>query len=94
LAVTNTFEGALFIDSNTASTVQVPLYLSRLFPNFGAKEIEAAAAQYSGLGSPIFQVTAIMGEGMKLPFCLNGYSHSYAPNSDIYLPDLFPPPCI
>jgi cholinesterase len=63
LAATNTFEGALFIDPTTASTVQVPTYLSQLFPNFGAKEIAAATAQYSGLGSPSFQVTAIMGEG-------------------------------
>jgi cholinesterase len=61
-SVTNTFEGALFVDQSTASTVQIPEYISQLFPAFGSKEIEATQAQYAGLGSNIFQAVAIMGE--------------------------------
>ncbi|KAF8058216.1 Alpha/Beta hydrolase protein [Lyophyllum atratum] len=64
LAVTNTFEGALFIDSKTPTNVDVKNYLAQLFPDFGTKEIAGAAAQYKNLGSPIFQITAIMGEAI------------------------------
>ncbi|KDR78748.1 hypothetical protein GALMADRAFT_64526 [Galerina marginata CBS 339.88] len=63
-SVTNTFEGALFVDQTTAPIVQVPDYVSQLFPNFGTKEIQAATAQYAGLGTNIFQVIAIMGESI------------------------------
>ncbi|KAF8150917.1 Alpha/Beta hydrolase protein [Crassisporium funariophilum] len=63
-SVTNTFEGALFVDQSTAATVQIPAYLSQLFPNFGTREINAAAAQYAGLGTNIFQAIAIMGESI------------------------------
>ncbi|TFK35578.1 Alpha/Beta hydrolase protein, partial [Crucibulum laeve] len=62
LAVTNTFEGALFVDSNTASTVTIQDYVTQLFPHFGSREITATVAQYQGLGAPIDQAIAIMGE--------------------------------
>ncbi|GLB44902.1 putative type-B carboxylesterase lipase family protein [Lyophyllum shimeji] len=64
LAVTNTFEGALFIDPKTPADVDVPNYVAQLFPNFSAKEVAAAAAQYRDVGSPVFQVTAVMGEAI------------------------------
>ncbi|RDB16283.1 hypothetical protein Hypma_003046 [Hypsizygus marmoreus] len=64
LAVTNTFEGALFIDQTTPANVDVPNYLAQLFPNFGQNQITAAAVHYQNLGSPIFQITAIMGESI------------------------------
>jgi len=64
LSVTNTFEGNIFVDQNTLATVEVADYVSQLFPNFGRQEIDAAAAQYAGLGSNIFQVNAIMGESI------------------------------
>jgi hypothetical protein len=35
-----------------------------LFPLLGQKEIDAAAAQYAGLGTPLEQATIIMGEGV------------------------------
>ncbi|KAF8161671.1 Alpha/Beta hydrolase protein [Crassisporium funariophilum] len=63
-SVTNTFEGAAFVDQSTASTVQIPTYLSQLFPNFSPSEVNAAAAQYAGLGTNIFQAIAIMGESI------------------------------
>jgi cholinesterase len=62
-SVTNTFEGAIFVDQTTADTVQVGQYISELFPNLGPKEIEDAQAQYAGLGSNISQAVAIIGEG-------------------------------
>ena len=62
LSFTNTFEGNIFVDQNTSATVQVADYVSQLFPNLGGPEINAAAAQYAGLGTNIFQVNAIMGE--------------------------------
>ena len=62
LTFTNTFEGTAFVDQNTSATVQVADYVSQLFPNFSSQEANAAAAQYAGLGTNIFQVNAIMGE--------------------------------
>jgi len=52
----------VFVNQSTAPTVQVADYVSQLFPNFGPQEIDAAAAQYAGLGTNIFQAEAIMGE--------------------------------
>ncbi|KAF9479979.1 alpha/beta-hydrolase [Pholiota conissans] len=62
LSVTNTFEGTSFVDQSTANTVQVPDYISQLFPNIGPAAIKTATALYAGLGTNIFQVNAIMGE--------------------------------
>jgi hypothetical protein len=67
LSVTNSFEGTIFVNQSTSATVQVADYVSQLFPNFGPREINAAAAQYAGLGTNIFQVNAIMGE-CEYPF--------------------------
>jgi len=64
LSVTNTFEGTAFVDQSTNATVQVADYVSQLFPEFGPEEIKAAAAQYAGLGTNIFQADAIMGESI------------------------------
>ena len=68
LSVTNTFEGTIFVNQNTSATVQVADYVSQLFPNFGPQQIQAAATQYAGLGTNIFQVEAIMGE-CELSLC-------------------------
>jgi hypothetical protein len=46
LSVTNTFEGNFFVNQSTSATVQVADYISQLFPNFGPRETNAAAAQY------------------------------------------------
>ena len=62
LSVTNSFEGNIFVNQKTSATVQVADYVSQLFPNFGHREIDAAAAQYAGLGTNIFQMEAIVGE--------------------------------
>ncbi|KAG6906117.1 hypothetical protein DXG01_015840, partial [Tephrocybe rancida] len=64
LSVTNTFEGVMFVDQGTASTINVPQYVGDLFPTFGEREIEKAAALYAGLGSPMDQVNSIVGEAL------------------------------
>ncbi|KAK0211206.1 Alpha/Beta hydrolase protein [Desarmillaria ectypa] len=64
MSVTNTDEGGPFVDSTTAGTVQVPEYLTQLFPNLSDQNRDIAVTKYSSLGSPIEQVTAIMGESI------------------------------
>jgi hypothetical protein len=88
MAVTNTFEGTAFVDASASSTVQVPNYVAQLFPRFSQKEIDAAAAQYAGLGTPYQQVVGIQGEGQ---FFFKGCSHSkaHSKDSNLYLPDVF-----
>ncbi|KDR78749.1 hypothetical protein GALMADRAFT_63744 [Galerina marginata CBS 339.88] len=65
-SVTNTFEGINFLNASTAATLQVPTYVSQLFPNFGNNEVQAAVAQYAnaGLGSNFNQAVGIMGESI------------------------------
>ncbi|KAG6896036.1 hypothetical protein C0992_010760 [Termitomyces sp. T32_za158] len=62
LAATNTFEGALFIDPKTPVDVDVTNYVTQLFPDFSDEQIAGVTALYKDLGTPLFQVTAIMGE--------------------------------
>ncbi|SJL12162.1 uncharacterized protein ARMOST_15583 [Armillaria ostoyae] len=79
MSVTNTNEGALFVDASTAGTVQVPQYLTQLFPNLSAQNRDVAVAKYSSLGTPIEQVTAIMGESIFICptyFLLRGFEGS------------------
>ncbi|KAF5360983.1 hypothetical protein D9756_005140 [Leucocoprinus leucothites] len=64
LAVTNTFEGTPFVDSNTAGTVTTPEYLGNLFPELTKDQVDAGAAQYAALGAPIDQARAIMAEAI------------------------------
>ncbi|KAG6830004.1 hypothetical protein H0H92_002695 [Tricholoma furcatifolium] len=64
LSVTNAFEGELFINPDTPTDVDVANYVAQLFPNFDESEIAATVSQYEGLGTGLFQVTAIMGESI------------------------------
>lgn len=66
LAVTNTNEGPGFINPQTPATVNVQNYVTKLFPKFRPQDAAAAAAQYHGLGTPLNQITLIMGEGKTL----------------------------
>jgi hypothetical protein len=54
--------GTLFVNQTTSAAVQAADYISQLFPNFGPPEINAAVAQYAGLGTNLFQMHGIMGE--------------------------------
>ncbi|KAF9447130.1 alpha/beta-hydrolase [Macrolepiota fuliginosa MF-IS2] len=64
LSVTNTFEGAIFVNKSTAGTVETPTYLANLFPEFRDIDIIAGTAQYTNQGAPIDQAIAIMGESI------------------------------
>ncbi|KAF9443305.1 alpha/beta-hydrolase [Macrolepiota fuliginosa MF-IS2] len=64
LSMTNTFEGANFVNMATAATVQTPTYLANLFPDFTGANVTAGTAQYSNQGAPIDQVVGIMGESI------------------------------
>ncbi|KAJ6585112.1 Alpha/Beta hydrolase protein [Mycena capillaripes] len=60
LSVTNTNEGIRFV--NQTAEYDVAEYVLNLFPLFGVKESKAVASVYESLGSPVDQVTAIMGD--------------------------------
>ncbi|KAJ7258057.1 alpha beta-hydrolase [Mycena haematopus] len=62
LSITNTNEGVIFV--NQTAEYDVANYVRNLFPLFGAEESNAAAAVYSSLGSPVNQVTQIMGDSI------------------------------
>ncbi|KAF8886048.1 Alpha/Beta hydrolase protein [Gymnopilus junonius] len=64
LTVTNAFEGTSFVDQTTAAVTAPADYVTQLFPNFEATQIQAAAAHYAGLGSNAFVNSAIMGESI------------------------------
>ncbi|KAH9478952.1 Carboxylesterase patB [Psilocybe cubensis] len=64
LSVTNTFEGTRFVNQTTANTVEVPTYVTQLFPQLTPQQAKMVADQYAPLGTPIFQVNAIMGESI------------------------------
>ncbi|KAI5117710.1 hypothetical protein M0805_003199 [Coniferiporia weirii] len=65
-SVTNTFEGRIFVDSDTTSNISLSDYTSQLFPNFGDSQIEATVRQYTaiGLDTVVDQAIAIMGESI------------------------------
>ncbi|RXW25552.1 hypothetical protein EST38_g373 [Candolleomyces aberdarensis] len=64
LTMVNTFEGRMFIDPETRSTVHVHDYVSRLFPLFKGNELYMVAKNYEYLGNPFSQVIQIMGEAI------------------------------
>ncbi|KAJ8692186.1 hypothetical protein PTI98_009521 [Pleurotus ostreatus] len=76
LAVTNTHEGNSFVDQSTAATVTAADYALRLFPSIGAVNAATVARLYSGVGAPIDQANAIMGESIFICptyFMLNAF---------------------
>ncbi|KAG5221457.1 alpha/beta-hydrolase [Salix suchowensis] len=64
LAVTNTHEGNSFVNQSTAATVRAADYALRLFPNIGVANAATVAGLYAGVGAPIDQANAIMGESI------------------------------
>ncbi|KAL4258871.1 Carboxylic ester hydrolase [Pleurotus pulmonarius] len=76
LAMTNTREGNDFVDQRTAGTVTAADYTRRLFPYIGVVNAATAARLYAGVGAPIDQVNAIMGEAIFICptyFMLNAF---------------------
>ncbi|KAF8996976.1 Alpha/Beta hydrolase protein [Cyathus striatus] len=64
LSVTNTFEGALYVNASTAPTIKTAEYILQLFPMLGHAQISAVAAAYADQGAPIDQVIGVMGESI------------------------------
>ncbi|KAK7032678.1 COesterase domain-containing protein [Favolaschia claudopus] len=62
LAVTNAFEGTVFVDQNVMTTAAQ--YSLNLFPNFGTQQANTVGALYAGLGNQQFQVNAVQGESI------------------------------
>ncbi|KAJ6577948.1 Alpha/Beta hydrolase protein [Mycena capillaripes] len=66
LSVTNTFEGTIFVDQNTAATANATQYALELFPKFGPAEADQVGDLYAGLGTQLFQTDAVMGESILI----------------------------
>ncbi|KAJ7499547.1 Alpha/Beta hydrolase protein [Mycena latifolia] len=64
LSVMNTFEGVKFVDQTTADTANATQYALVLFPNFGPAQADQVGSLYAGLGTPLFQENALMGESI------------------------------
>ncbi|KAJ7082934.1 Alpha/Beta hydrolase protein [Mycena belliarum] len=62
LAVTNAFEGTVFVNQSITSTAAQ--YAFDLFPNLNRAQAAKAEALYNGLGTTIFQDSAIQGESI------------------------------
>ncbi|KAL4263890.1 Carboxylic ester hydrolase [Pleurotus pulmonarius] len=76
LAVTNTNEGRNFVNQSTATTVTASDYVLRLFPNLGDANAATVSRLYAGIGAPIDQANAIMGESIFICptyFMLNAF---------------------
>ncbi|KAG6830003.1 hypothetical protein H0H92_002694 [Tricholoma furcatifolium] len=91
LAVTNTLEGAIFIDPETSADVDVANYVTQLFPTFTSSESDAVVSKYKAFGPPLSQVGAIMGEyrGFKAEFAIPPGHH--ADDIPYYFPSYEPP---
>ncbi|KAG9225175.1 hypothetical protein CCMSSC00406_0007414 [Pleurotus cornucopiae] len=76
LAMTNTHEGNNFVNQSTAAKVAAGDYVLRLFPDLGSVNAATVARLYAGIGAPIDQVNAIMGESIFICptyFMLNAF---------------------
>ena len=65
MAMTNAFEGGIFVNSNFSEVMTVTDYVTQLFPLFNQAQINEAVRQYtnvSGLETVNDQAIAIMGE--------------------------------
>ncbi|KAJ7723830.1 hypothetical protein DFH07DRAFT_855526 [Mycena maculata] len=64
LSVTNAFEDTIFVNQSTGATANATQYALNLFPNFGPAQADKVSSLYGGLGTQLFQETAIMGESI------------------------------
>ncbi|KAF8168656.1 Alpha/Beta hydrolase protein [Mycena galopus ATCC 62051] len=64
LSVTNAFEGTIFVNQSTTASANATEFALELFPNFEAAQADEVGALYAGLGTPIFQINAVMGESI------------------------------
>ncbi|KAJ6524284.1 Alpha/Beta hydrolase protein [Mycena vulgaris] len=66
LAVTNAFEGTLFVNQSTGATANATQYSLDLFPNFGSAQADKVGELYARLGTPLFQTNAVQSESIFL----------------------------
>ncbi|EJC97338.1 uncharacterized protein FOMMEDRAFT_100018, partial [Fomitiporia mediterranea MF3/22] len=66
LAVTNAFEGTVFVNANFSAQMTATDYVTQLFPLFNQAQIEETVQQYTniGLNTVNDQAIAIMGESI------------------------------
>lgn len=66
LAMTNTFEGRIFVNANFSTQMDITTYVTQLFPLFDEKQIQDTVDQYTGIGLDTVndQAIAIMGESI------------------------------
>ncbi|KAF4570967.1 hypothetical protein EYR36_001765 [Pleurotus pulmonarius] len=62
LAISNTYEGDIFVDQTTADTVTAAQFVHDLYPRLNEAQVSEVARLYAGLGSPIRQADSIMGD--------------------------------
>lgn len=65
MAMTNTLEGGIFVNSNFSAELTVTEYVTQLFPQFNQAQIKEAVRHYtniSGLETVNDQAIEIMGE--------------------------------
>ncbi|KAJ6577853.1 Alpha/Beta hydrolase protein [Mycena capillaripes] len=62
LAVTNTFEGTIFV--NQSVNVSAAQYSLNLFPDFSTAQADTVSSLYADVGDQLFQVNAVQGESI------------------------------
>ncbi|KAJ7660533.1 Alpha/Beta hydrolase protein [Mycena rosella] len=63
LAITNAFEGAVLVDP---TSVNVTNYALEVFPNFGPAQAKQVGSLYAGLGTQLFQSSAVIAESLLI----------------------------
>ncbi|PAV17979.1 cephalosporin esterase [Pyrrhoderma noxium] len=88
LAVSNTFEGRIFVNPILSSEIDTYTYVQRLYPSFSTSNVQETVQQYTniGLNTVDEQAVAIMGESIFIcpaytilsSFSRGGYKGLYA----------------
>ena len=65
MAVTNAFEGGLFVPAQDVAVLTLEDYIGQLFPSFNNGHVRRAVNHYTNIGleTIVDQASAIMGEG-------------------------------
>lgn len=66
MAVSNTFEGRIFVNPIVSSEIDTYTYVQRLYPSFSTSNVQETVQQYTNIGLSTVdeQAVAIMGECM------------------------------
>ncbi|KAJ7503346.1 alpha beta-hydrolase [Mycena galericulata] len=66
LSVGNAFEGVSFVNQSTGATANATRYALDVFPKFGPVQANTVGKLYAGLGTQLFQESAIQGESLLI----------------------------